>query len=369
MSWVFVASTLDVNLGGISRSVPRLALEVARARIPVRLLAIRAEEMTFDPREYDVWEEVALVAGVSEAMKRLESWTRRGEVSMIYHAGIWTSLNHRVARLGRKKNIPVIVSPRSMLDPWARNHRRWKKKLAWWTYTRRDLQSASAVHATADLEAGYVRAAGYGGPVLTVPNGIDFPNPQDKRVAEKEPGRFRLLFLSRIHPKKGLPDLLQAFEKLNSPDWELSIVGNDDGDHQRECEGLVDALPNGARVRFVGPVNDAEKWAWYRSADLFVLPSYSENFGLVIAESLAAGVPVLTTSATPWETIDKRGCGWCVRPGPESLLKALKVATALGNDKRREMGKRGATWMRESFSWERVGRQFIDQIQAAKICA
>lgn len=368
MSWLFVISTLDVNLGGIARSVPLLALAVARAGIPVRCVAIRANQMTFDPISYDVWEKVALVENVQQVVKTVEQWTKSNEVSLIYHVGIWAAINHRVAGVGRRCGIPVVASPRSMLDPWARKHRRWKKRLAWWTYARRGFFSAAAVHVTADMEAGFVRVAGYEGPVITIPNGIDFPDTENTRVEAKTPGRFRLLFLSRIHEKKGLPDLLNAFGKLNDPDWELTIVGNDDGGHRPKCESLAKKLPNADRVHFVGAVSDAEKWGWYRSADLFVLPSHSENFGIVIGEALAVGIPVITTTATPWKSLEKRDCGWCVSPGFEELLQALKTATALDPETRQEMGQRGAEWMRGSFSWEQVGRQFVEQIHALRIC-
>ncbi len=131
---------------------------------------------------------------------------------------------------------------------------------------------------------------------------------------------------------------------------------------------MAKKLPNADRVHFVGAVSDTEKWGWYRSADLFVLPSYSENFGIVIGEALTAGAPVITTTATPWESLVSEGCGWCVPPGGESLLQTLKIATGLNTEARQAMGQRGADWMRDSFSWEQVGLQFIEQIRAANIC-
>lgn len=367
-SWIFVCSTLDVDLGGISRSVPRLALAVARAGAPVRFLGVRAERMTFDPTVHTDWEAVALVDHPPEIQNVLREWTQPPAARLLYHAGIWSGINHTVARIGRARRIPVIVSPRSMLDPWALAHRRWKKRLAWWAYARRDLAGAAAVHATADLEANHVRAAGYGGAIITSPNGVDLPpSPAAIQPDAKPPGRHRLLFLSRLHAKKGLPDLLHAFGQLNSPDWELVIAGNDDGGHEAACRRLAGTLPNADRVRFAGPVKDAAKWALYASADLFVLPSYSENFGIVVAEALGMGIPVITTTAAPWGDLARHRCGWSIPTGSASLLAALRTATALDPGERAEMGARGAEWMRRAFDWDAIGRSFRDKVEALSL--
>ena len=364
-SWIFICSTLETDLGGISRSVPRLALAVARAGVPVRFLGVRAERMTFDPTALTDWEAVALVDNPHAVGEVLREWTASGSVQLLYHAGIWAGINHTVARLGHARGIPVVVSPRSMLDPWALAHRRWKKRLAWWLYARRDVHHAAAVHATADLEARHVRTAGYRGPVVVAPNGVDLPPagaviPPDP----KPPGRFRLLFLSRLHVKKGLPDLLNGFGQLNLPDWELVIAGNDDGGHEAACRRLARTLPNADRVRFVGPVEDAAKWPLYASADLFVLPSYSENFGIVVAEALGMGIPVITTTAAPWGELVTRRCGWSIPTGCAALRAALAAATGLPPAERAEMGNRGAAWIRQSFAWDPIGLQFRKQIES-----
>ncbi|MCC5806399.1 MAG: glycosyltransferase [Opitutales bacterium] len=359
MEITFVLTTVETALGGIARSVPALASAVARAGVPTRVLAVEAPRMTVAPGLF-AGEGSRLCRNRAELRAELAHWAAQaGPDRILYHAGVWDPLNHYVARLGRARGIPVIASSRSMLDPWALRHRRWKKRAAWWLYARRDFLGAAAVHATADLEARHVRAAGYGGPLMVVPNGIDFPRNPPPRP-ERPPGApRRILFLSRIHAKKGLPDLITAFARSAPPDWELIIAGNDDGGHESACRALAARQPSAAaRIRFHGPVADTDKWALYGSADLFVLPSYSENFGLVVGEALAAGVPVITTTATPWEELPRRGCGWCIPTGTDALAGSLETACALPAAERAAMGARGAAWVREAFGWDGVGQRF-----------
>ncbi|MGA1206089.1 MAG: glycosyltransferase, partial [Opitutales bacterium] len=246
------------------------------------------------------------------------------------------------------------------------NHRKWKKKLAWWLYAKRDLLGATLIHATAEMEAGFIRDA-LGEkcpPIIVVPNGVELPDEDcDGRDEADKGGLKRILFLSRIHPKKGVLDLIKAFGDLKPEGWELVIAGNDDGGHRAVCEDFASHQVNADRITFTGPVSDADKWEVYRSADLFVLPSYSENFGIVIGEALGMGVPVITTTATPWERMEEKGCGWWIEPGEDSLKLALKKALALDPETRAAMGKRGSAWIRSEFTWESVGRQFVDAVR------
>ena len=359
MEIAFVLTTVETELGGIARSVPALAAAAARAGVPVRVFAVEAPRMTVGS-ELFAGEGSRLCRDRTELRAVLSRWASGGGAGrVLYHAGVWDPLNHFVARLGRRRGIPVIASPRSMLDPWALQHRRWKKRAAWWLYARRGFLGAAAVHATADLEARHVRAAGYTGPVFVVPNGIEFP-PEIPRRPDRPPGApRRILFLSRIHEKKGLPDLIAAFGRAAPRTWELVVAGNDDGGHEAVCRALAAEQSNAARIRFHGPVADADKWALYASADLFVLPSYSENFGLVVGEALAAGVPVITTTAAPWDDMLRRGCGWWIPPGPDPLAAVLGEACALSVADRAAMGRRGAHWVRSVFGWDGVARQFV----------
>jgi len=265
-----------------------------------------------------------------------------------------------------------------MLASWSLRFRRFKKRLAWVLYQRLDLLSARVLHATSKDEAQVFRSLGFTQPIAVIPNGITKPQdhgttglrdhkttgPQDERTAEHGPvvpwsrGPV-VLFLSRIHPKKGLLDLVEAWAAVRPVGWRLVVAGGDENGHRAEVEragrdkGLAD------RFEFVGEVADDKKWELYSRAGLFVLPSKAENFGLVIAEALACGVPVITTRATPWEEIQTHRCGWWVETGPTPLADALRQATGLTNAEREQMGRRGRALVEQNYTWPAAGQKML----------
>lgn len=247
-----------------------------------------------------------------------------------------------------------MVSPRGMLEPWAFNHRRWLKRAAWTGYQKRDLASAAAVHVTSEAEAESVRQLGVMTPLAVISNGVDVPVVLPTPI----PGaRRRALFLSRIHPKKGLPTLIEAWRRLSPAGWELAIAGTDELGHRAEIEKLVRDGGLSDVVVFLGPIPTEETLNLYRTADLFVLPTYSENFGLVVAEALSAGVPVLTTTGAPWAVLETEQCGWWVPPDVESISAALAEATSLTPLQRTAMGKRGRRYVADALGWTEIGAQ------------
>ena len=145
----------------------------------------------------------------------VEALEKFGSVDVIHDNGIWLPHNHRLARLADTRGVVRFVSPRGMLEPWAIEHRKWKKRIAWKIYQKRDLKRADCHHATAETEAGSVRALELGVPVCVIPNGIDLPehDPHDQRVKSNRRERVAL-FLGRLHPKKGLPMLVEAWARV-----------------------------------------------------------------------------------------------------------------------------------------------------------
>lgn len=280
-----------------------------------------------------------------------------GGFGIVHDHGIWLSSNRAVADAARHTGAARVVSPRGMLSEWALAWRGHRKRAAWLLFQRRDLSSADVLHATSELEWREIRAAGLEAPVAVVPNGVDLP-------AFREPipvgtRARRVLFLSRIHPKKGLADLIEAWGSARPRGWELVIAGPDEGGHRAEIEARARALGPEAGIRFQGAVQDAGKWDLYRTADVFVLPSRSENFGVVVAEALACGVPAIATRAAPWEALEERSCGWWTESGVEPLSRALKEATGIGDDERRAMGARGRRLVEERFGWPAVARRML----------
>ncbi len=249
-----------------------------------------------------------------------------------------------------------------MLEPWAIGHKKLKKILAWWLYQRRDLCRASFHHATAVAEAQHLQQLKLRVPVGVIPNGVDVAHVD--RLQRQRSETRTALFLGRIHPVKGLSFLLDAWARLRPPGWQLQIVGPDEIGYRAELEDKITAASLSDAVHFLGPLDGAAKERAFLNADLFVLPSLSESFGVAIGEALAYGVPVLTTTGAPWPMIAKRGCGWSVAPTVDGITEGLRQATTLDRAALMAIGERGRVLTKEEFSWEKVAKQFIETYQS-----
>ncbi len=279
-----------------------------------------------------------------------------GGVDVLHDNGLWRRHNHRFAKLAARRRIPRIVSPRGMLEPWALNHKRWKKTLAWQLYQQGDLASASCLHATADQEAQSLQALGLGAPVHMVPNGVELPK-LDETASDEMSAPNVALFLGRLHPKKGLPMLIDAWAKVRPGGWVLRIAGPDEAGHRADLEQAIAEADLGEEVFLAGPLDGPCKRAAFADADLFVLPTLSENFGLVVAEALAHGVPVVTTTAAPWRLLPEAGCGWWVEPTVDGLIDGLVQATSRRKRSLRDMGAKGREVVATRFTWDQVAKE------------
>jgi len=352
---VHTVGTLGVKAGGPSRTVPALC----------KSLACDAAQ------NIDIFTGVDLVFGQNVSLTEVglhefplqpvQGWVRNlktfiiakketggTDLFILHDHGQWLPINRASAIIGRNSDIPRIVTPRGMLSPWALNHRRIKKTLAWYLFARRDIQSARVIHATSDLEARELRALGVRNPIAVIPNGVEQPSPEWLSRTKKK----QVLFLSRLHPKKGISELVSAWRALKLDDWTLVLAGPDES-------GIVDKLQLASHesIRWIGNVDGEEKWRLLSESSLFVLPSYSENFGVVVAEALMAGTPVIATYGTPWESLIEKRCGWWIDMTPQSLRLALDEATQRSESELSEMGQRGREFACTSFGWPAIASQ------------
>jgi glycosyltransferase involved in cell wall biosynthesis len=238
------------------------------------------------------------------------------------------------------------------LTPWAFHYKWWKKWPAWWLYQRHDLSKAEMIHVTAESEIVDVRRLGFTNEVVIAPLGVHIVTP---------PGMFKtrnvrtITYIGRIAPIKGLPNLFRAFSEAKiTSGWRIVIVGPDQEGHTTELKNLTKELGLCSLVDFAGPRYDADLSQIFDSTDIFVLPSYSENFGSVVIEAMAHGLPVITTKGTPWKELEENKCGWWVDVGVKPLARALRDATSLSSAQLREMGNRGRDLVSRRYSWERV---------------
>ena len=280
--------------------------------------------------------------------------------SVVHIHGLWSPILHKVSNWAKANKIPVVWSPHGMLTPWAMHNKWWKKYLAWWLYQRRDLVRADIIHATADSEVEDVGRIGLKNRVIVVPLGVKICDNVDRIV--RADGKKVLLFVSRVQRKKGLENLVRAWAQLSleiKRKWVVRIVGPDQEGHSAELKSLCAELDVAQDFEFVGPKYGNELAQEYASADIFVLPTYSENFGSVVIEALSHSVPVICTKGAPWQELEERKCGWWIDIGVEPLVEALKEAMSLSDEERAAMGVRGRQLVEEKYTWKAVVKAMV----------
>jgi glycosyltransferase involved in cell wall biosynthesis len=293
--------------------------------------------------------------GHSPTMKRwLTYHARSHSVDLLHNHGLWMMPNVYTGPVAKRHGIPLIVSPRGMMSNWAMRNGSSLKRAFWPLLQKPALIAASCFHATSLSEYEDIRRVGFRQPVTVIPNGVDIPDlpPKSSRSLRT------LLFLGRIHPKKGLDMLLTAWRRVQDkfPAWCLRIVGPDEGGYLAELQRLVGELRL-ERIEFSNALYGRQKWLAYREADLFVLPTHSENFGMSIAESLAAGTPAIVSKGAPWAGLAAQQAGWWIDIGIEPSAECLEEALGRNPESLAEMGMRGRRWMEADFSWGHVGQQ------------
>ena len=270
----------------------------------------------------------------------------------------------------KKAGYPVVLSPHGMLEPWIVRRHYWTRKLpSLLVYQRNAFFASDVVHATAESErqnieriSQYCKLLSNWHPkVCVIVNGVDTDGIEVKTSWRRS---RKILFLSRVHPKKGIEMLLQAFSELllndgSLRDYVLQIAGDGDPSYFDSLRSLADRLGLNRHVQWLGGVYDDRKWALFREADLFVLPTHSENFGIVVAEALASGTPVLTTKGTPWSMLNIERCGWCVDVSADAIKTALCQFFDLDENELKQMGLRGRRLVEENFDTRRNADEYI----------
>jgi glycosyltransferase involved in cell wall biosynthesis len=275
-------------------------------------------------------------------------------VDIVHNHSLWSMVNVAAGWVVPGRHAKLVTSPRGTLSPWALSRTRQLKR-ALWPLQRRALARADLLHATSEVEYQEIRAQGFTAPVAIIPNGVDLPAlPAGNPASPKR----TLLFLGRLHPKKGIDRLLQAWHRLQGthPEWRLVVAGRGEVAHERDVRELAAALKL-QRVEFPGPLYGQEKSQAYFGADLFVLPTHSENFGMVVAEALAHGCPAVVSRGAPWPGLETEGCGWWVSNDVDMLAQTLDAAMQLSPHQLGELGRKGRAWMERDFGWASVAQQ------------
>lgn len=265
-------------------------------------------------------------------------------------------------RICRRAGVPYIVRPHGTLDPYIWRRHRARKRVMEWAFQNRVLRHAAAIHYTTEEEMRLAAPHAQGTPGVVVPLGVELDEyeslPPPEQFFARHPetrGKRIVLFLSRLHEKKGLDILTAAFGRIAKtfPDAHLVLAGPDDGIGTR-LDGWLREAGIADRTTRTGMVEGEDKRAALAAASLFVLPSYSENFGIAVLEAMAAGLPVvISDQVNLWREIERSGAG--LIGGCEVDAFAGLLARLLGDPaEARRMGQAGLKLAREEFAWPRI---------------
>ncbi len=276
----------------------------------------------------------------------------------VFHTNAcWLPLSAMTLFWARRLGLPCVYSPHGMMEPWIVKRNYWTKKLpALLLYQRKAINKSTLIHATADSEMINLRKMDYNRPIAVVPNCVDvFSIPMKLSWKRKK----QILFLSRIHVKKGIENLIEAVFELRErlTGYLVKIVGPGEEEYVSSLKCLVKERGLSDFFEFSSGVFGDDKWILYQNSDIFVLPTFSENFGIVVTEALSSGTPVITTKGTPWHELETNRCGWWVDLGVEPLKQALLSFLSMSESELEEMGHNGRRLVEERYSDKMVARQ------------
>jgi glycosyltransferase involved in cell wall biosynthesis len=375
--------------GGPIQSIYHLCCHLARSGCEVRVLTTNAngmdKELDIEKRQEIEIEENLRVRYCKRILRHSVSPLLVGHLpryvgwaDVVHLRSVYSFPTIPTLLMCRALNKPLVWSPHGSLQRWS-GSRRPKTKAIWEAICRAVAPRKMILHATCDEEA---KESGKRFPkaeIAVIPHGIAVPE-QTRHVEAR--GLFRLLYLGLLNPKKGIETLLAACKIIEERDelsWSLTIAGSGDprytemlrakiielGFRLREGSSLSEQEDGIQKerlrnVHLVGHVTGNAKEELFENADILVLPSYTENFGMVVVEALAHGIPVVASTGTPWSRIEQKECGLWVHNDPESLANAIRRMKHLPL---RKMGDNGRKWMQEEFIWQHRTQEMLQSYE------
>jgi poly(glycerol-phosphate) alpha-glucosyltransferase len=365
-----LVSSLSRRAGGVYDATRLLARALkANGECGVEVFGLRDADTARDAPgwagirviDFSVWGPAAL--GYAPALGKGLAQAR---LDVLHSHGLWMYPSYASLRWAQTFRQPYIVSPHGMLDDWAVRNSAWKKRVAGWIYEDAHLQGAACLHALNVAELRAIRAYGLGNPVCVIPNGVEYPAsgysaPPPWRASVPKDSHV-LLYLGRLHPKKGLLNLLEAWKLAGagrgcSLPWTLVIAGWDQGGHDAELKLLARDLGITESAVFVGPQFDDAKNASYACADAFVLPSFSEGLPMVVLEAWANGLPVLMTPQCNLAEGFEVGAALRIDSTPHAIAQGLRTLFSLSHEDRRRLGSQGRRLVMAKFTWKVVAEE------------
>ena len=378
MRVLHVISGIDPRLGGTAAVVSGLATAQQEAGLDVAVATHyspvddRAAATALRTRGIAVTE-IGPVTGRRgrhpDMLRSIDSLV--AQIDVVHVHGLWEEIQHLAARSAQRHNVPYVIAPHGMLDPWSLRQRPLKKRLYMHLRLRRHLNRAAALHFTSDEERDRTAPLRLRPRAIVEPNGIDLneftalPARGTARQRHNVPPGLMILFLGRLHPKKGLDLLIPAFARASLPGATLVIAGPPDSEaYESELKQLVKHHQLASRVTFTGMLHGLDRLALLADADLMILPSHHENFGIVVAEALACGTPVLVSDQVNiHRDISDAGVG-AVFPLDINVIADELKRWGSDEELRGDTATRAAFVARALYDWTAIARRWIDHYAA-----
>lgn len=276
--------------------------------------------------------------------------------------GCWRPSTALAIIWAKKNGYKVVLCPHGMLEPWDIKKNYWTKKLpALLLYQKRAIKMVDSILATSEAEKRNLINLGYNKSVSVIPNGIEIDQTYIKKSWKINK---QLFFLALLRKNKGADILINAVAKLRNEikGYKVIIagpVGNGEESYVSYLHDLVKLNKLDNMIVFLGGLYGIEKWNYYQESDIFVLPTLNENFGIVIAESLLAGTPVITCKGAPWPQLESEKIGWWVNRNVDSVANAISEAIRKTPEELEEMGKRGRSFVVENYSSKKIAEDYL----------
>ena len=362
-SWIEVLPHLDPSYGGLCAVVPRLAKELTdQEKLPVQIAAFctpEEEHLAAGHPEISTWP-LARSAWMKDTSAQQGFVAAVEQSGGVHIHGLWDNSTRVAAAAARGAGVPYVLSAHGMLERWALRNKRLKKAIYAALVERKNVQKAACLHALTRAEAEDYRRFGAKNPIAIVPNGVESsPDATPEvflRTFPQADGKRLMLFLGRIHYKKGVDLLVNAWAEIAAqfPDALLVLAGPDSEGTLTKVTETIAKSGLQDRVLITGMLTGPMKWSALAAADCFVLPSYSEGLSVAVLEAMSMGVPLILSHECNLPQIPKEGAGWLVATEVKPLATALATALACSRDERQQMRDNAKALAARAFSWTSV---------------
>lgn len=358
MKVIHYIPTLDRNSGGLGSSIQLLSKELGKL-VELHIITHKTPNiLKIDNAKLHFIE--GRLRYVFKTKKEFISLINEISPDIIHINCCWYPQCSLIQKWAQKLGYKIVLTPHGMLEPWILNKNKWTKKIpALFLYQKKSIKKADTIIATAESEKKNILSLALNDKVKVIPNGMSIEGIECKKTWKKSKC---ILFLALLRPNKGAHLLLKAASLIKEQlkGWRIIIAGKDNKEYEDYLKKLVVEKGIDNIVSFPGFINGAEKWNLYRNADVFVLPTLNENFGLVIAESLLCGTPVITCKGAPWESLIKENCGWWIERDIKQIALTLKEVIDLNENELMIKGKNGRSYVISHFDSRKISQDLFD---------